>query len=115
MEKSSLRRRFNLWNKATDIVHVDNRVGGVMGRFDVSSFNHNYLRQRAAIINRPDWHLASFSFASAYAIEGNGTPGATTDKEHNRKLDAGRPLPRHRSYGTCKVRGTGDNARTCND
>lgn len=64
-----------------------------MGKFDVSSFDHNYLRQRAAIINRPDCILAHFCRETRTdAAEGNGTSG-TTDKEHNGKLDAGRALP----------------------
>lgn len=74
-------------------------VGGVMGKFDVSGFDHNYLRQRAAIINRPDC-IASARFCRARrggnVAEENGGTSGTTDKEHNGKLDAGRALPRRR-------------------
>jgi len=71
---------------------VDNRRGGVIGKFYVSSFDNNYLRRRLAIINWLDYILRIFFSVQArtYVVERNGT---TTDKEHNGKLDAGRLLP----------------------
>lgn len=66
-------------------------MGGVIGKFDVSRFDNNYLRRRA-IINCLDYILRAFFRTSA--AERNGT---TSDKEHNGKLDADRPLPRRRT------------------
>lgn len=69
-------------------------MGGVIGKFDVSSFDNNYLQRRHAIINCLDYILRIlFRAMSADVVERNGT---TIDKEYNGKLDAGRLLPRRR-------------------
>lgn len=71
-----------LWSKATgQIAH--NRVGGVIGKFDVSSFDNNYLRQHRGDYQSSGLHLACFFFFSVdvYVIEGKrNTPGTRYDR-----------------------------------
>lgn len=39
---------------------VDNKLEGIIGKFDVSGFDNNYLRRRGEIINCLDYILCTF-------------------------------------------------------